>query len=282
VNKIGFMQGRLCEPVHGKIQAFPSKEWQSELPVAASIGLHLMEWTLDHEGLAKNPLMLEAGRRTIRKLCACNEILIPSLTGDCFMQQPFWKSYGSKRIALQSDFMKVTESCSNLGIGLVVVPLVDNGSIETSEQEETLLDFLLENQAIFERQNVKVIFESDFSPGALAKFISKLPRHQFGINYDIGNSAACGFCAAEELDAYGERVLNVHVKDRLKDGPTVPLKNGNADFDKVFDAIKKIDYRGNFILQTARADSGKHREVLVQYKNFIAELLEDHEISAET
>ena len=89
MNKIGFMQGRLCEPVDGKIQAFPSKEWQTELPVAASIGLHLIEWTLDHEDLMKNPLMHEAGRRTIRELSARHEVLIPSLTGDCFMQYPF-------------------------------------------------------------------------------------------------------------------------------------------------------------------------------------------------
>ena len=43
----------------------------------------------------------------------------------------------------------MTESCSALGIYLVVVPLVDNGSIETSEHEEILIDFLLENQAVF-------------------------------------------------------------------------------------------------------------------------------------
>ena len=29
--KIGFMQGRLVEPQHAKIQEFPSKDWEKEL-----------------------------------------------------------------------------------------------------------------------------------------------------------------------------------------------------------------------------------------------------------
>ena len=62
----------------------------------------------------------------------------------------------------------------------------------------------------------------------------------------------------------------------------MPLKNGSVDFDRVFDAISKIDYRGNFILQTARAEPGKHRDVLLQYKNFVAELLKNHAIVAGT
>ena len=41
--QIGFMQGRLCERVDGKIQAFPWRDWKNEFPAAAAIDLHLME-----------------------------------------------------------------------------------------------------------------------------------------------------------------------------------------------------------------------------------------------
>jgi L-ribulose-5-phosphate 3-epimerase len=54
--QIGFMQGRLCEPVDGKIQAFPWRDWESEFRNAAAIDLRLMEWTLDQERLNENPL----------------------------------------------------------------------------------------------------------------------------------------------------------------------------------------------------------------------------------
>ena len=55
------MQGRLCERVNGKIQAFPWREWESEFPAAEAINLHLMEWTLDQERLYENPLMTTGG-----------------------------------------------------------------------------------------------------------------------------------------------------------------------------------------------------------------------------
>ena len=55
------MQGRLCERVHGKIQAFPWRDWENEFPAAAAIDLHLMEWTLDQERLYENPLMTADG-----------------------------------------------------------------------------------------------------------------------------------------------------------------------------------------------------------------------------
>jgi L-ribulose-5-phosphate 3-epimerase len=96
----------------------------------------------------------------------------------------------------------------------------------------------------------------------LARLIARLPVERFGINYDIGNSAALDFKPAEEFSAYGARVLNVHVKDRVLGGTTVPLKTGSADFDAVFAALAQKNYQGNFILQTARAAECNHSEVL--------------------
>lgn len=264
-NRIGFMQGRLCECVDGKIQAFPWRDWESEFPAAAAINLHLMEWTLDQERLYENPLMTADGQEKVRALCQHYELLIPSLTGDCFMQAPFWKTSGKARNDLQADFLAIGRACAAVGISMMVVPLVDNGRLETVEQGNTLVDFLLEQQPFLAEHQLKVIFESDYTPSELARFISRLPADRFGINYDIGNSAALGFNPAEEFAAYGDRVINVHVKDRVLGGTTVPLKSGCADFDAVFSALAQQNYQGNFILQTARASQGNHAEVLRGY-----------------
>ena len=265
-SKIGFMQGRLCEPVSGKIQAFPWRDWESEFSIASNIDMHLLEWTLDHEKLYENPLLTTEGQKKIRQLCQRNDISIPSLTGDCFMQQPFWKLEGQARSDLQSDFLKIVQSCSLVGIQMIVVPLVDNGRLETADQENILIDFLLKNQNIFVLHNIKIIFESDFTPTKLARFLDRLTSVQFGINYDIGNSAALGFDVVEEFEAYGDRVANVHVKDRVFGGTTVPLKTGNADFETAFLELSKQKYQGNFILQTARAVNGRHADALGEYQ----------------
>lgn len=261
------MQGRLCEPVDGKIQAFPWRDWEKEFSIAASLDLRLMEWTLDQERLYENPLMTLEGQKKICALCDQHNISISSLTGDCFMQVPFWKLDRNARALLQDDFYAICTACATVGVGMIVVPLVDHGRLETLEQENVLVDFLLATQSFLNQHNLNIIFESDFSPKELTRFISRLPAECFGINYDIGNSAGLGFNPIEEFAAYGARVVNVHVKDRILGGTTVPLMKGNADFNGVFAALAKQNYRGNFILQTARADDGNHAEVLAGYRD---------------
>jgi len=275
-HQIGFMQGRLCERVDGMIQAFPWSDWEKEFPAAAAIDLHLMEWTLDQDRLYENPLMTADGQERIRELCLQYDVSIPSLTGDCFMQAPFWKTNGEARNGLQSDFLAIGRACAAVGIRMVVVPLVDNGRLETAEQENDLVDFLLAHQLFLAEHQLQVIFESDFKPHELARFIARLPAEHFGINYDIGNSAALGFNPADECSAYGARVVNVHVKDRVLGGTTVPLKTGSADFDAAFAALALQDYQGNFILQTARAAEGNHSEVLCSYREMTQQWMKQY------
>ncbi len=277
---IGFMQGRLCEPVDGKIQAFPWRDWESEFPAAAAVELHLMEWTLDQDRLHENPLLTTGGQERIRKLCQHYYVSIPSLTGDCFMQAPFWKTSGQVRNDLQNDFLAIARACAAVGIRMMVVPLVDNGRLETAEQENVLVDFLLAHQSFLAEQQLQVIFESDFTPHKLARFIAQLPAERFGINYDIGNSAALGFSPAEEFAAYGTRVLNVHVKDRKLGGTTVPLKTGSSDFGAAFAALSQQNYPGNFILQTARATEGNHAEVLSIYRDMTQQWIHQYGLGA--
>lgn len=269
------MQGRLCDPVDGKIQAFPWQNWKNEFAEAALIDVHLLEWTLDQDKLYKNPLMTAEGRKEIIKLSKEYDIVIPSLTGDCFMQQPFWKIKGTNaRQNLQSDFLEIVKSCSLVGIRMIVVPLVDNGRLESTDQQNILLDFLLENKKFFFSQNLQIIFESDFEPDKLSHLFRLLPGSQFGINYDIGNSAANGFDPIVEFREYGSRIVNVHIKDRIANGSTVKLKTGDANFDLVFSELSKQDYKGNLILQTARAVQGNHSEVLKEYRDLTTNWIE--------
>jgi L-ribulose-5-phosphate 3-epimerase len=261
------MQGRLCDQVNGKVQAFPWLYWEDEFQKAAKLGFGAMEWTIDQERLDENPLMSKAGRKRIKELCDKNNISIPSLTGDCFMQSPFWKARGENKENLKNDFLAICQACSTLSIKMVVVPLVDNGGLENSVQEDELVQYLTSRQPFFEEIGVRIVFESDYRPEEVARFIGRLPAETFGINYDIGNSAALGLEPNVEFAAYGSRVFNVHIKDRALGGTTVPLKTGVAKFEAVFAELAKVNYRGNFILQTARAENNDHSGVLSEYRD---------------
>lgn len=274
--KVGFMQGRLCAPVDGKIQAFPWQDWETEFAIAQSIDMHLMEWTLDQERLHENPLMTEDGRQRIRELAKYHGVEIHSLTGDCFMQAPFFKSTSLARQSLTRDLHAIIDACSLTGIRLILIPLVDNGSLETREQENILVETLKQITPRLLDRGTQIVFESDFPPGELARFISRLPAASFGINYDIGNSAALGFDPIEEFHAYGNRILNVHVKDRRYKGITTPLGTGDANFPSVFSSLHECKYHGNFILQTARANDGDHSGAIARYRDMVENWWQDY------
>ena len=266
------MQGRLTPITNGRIQSFPWSNWENEISTAANAGINSMEWTLDQEDLYENPIMKSEGQARISELKEKYQFEIPSLTGDCFMQFPFYKASHQVERELKVDFINIVKACHTVGVQYICMPLVDNGSIESLKQEDKLVNFLLEKVELFERLNIKIVFESDFAPKRLSQFIARLPALHFGINYDIGNSAAMGFDPEEEINTYGQRILNIHIKDRKLGGGTVPLGEGNAKFKTVFTTLKKYNYTGNFILQTARANDDSHLETLIRYKT----ISEDH------
>ena len=273
MTQIGFMQGRLSPIEEGKIQTFPWKYWRDEFPLAQDHGFPSMEWMIEQERLSENPLMTEGGRQEIRRLGAQHEIEILSLTGDCFMQAPFWKSDGERRTALLDEAIAVLAAAAELGIEYVVVPLVDNGRIENNRQQENLLAGLETFISSLKKTGIKIAFESDFPPTQLKNFLNDLDKTFFGINYDIGNSAALGYDPSEEIAAYGSRILNVHVKDRILGGTTVPLGQGNANLPRTFQLLKEAGYQGQYILQTARAEDGDHLGVLCSYRSMVKDWL---------
>lgn len=267
------MQGRLSPQVDGKIQAFPWSHWQSEFPTAAAIGIPLMEWTLDQERLYQNPLMTEAGRQEIIKLKEQYGLAIPSLTGDCFMQAPFWKRT-MERDALLRDLQAIIHAAAAIGISLILIPLVDFGRLESTTQEDDLRAGLAAVESDLREQGVQITFEFDFSPERLASFIDNFDPKYYGLTFDIGNSASLGYNFEDEIAAYGPRIVNVHVKDRLLRGTTVPLGTGNAKLPETIAALEHAGYRGNYILQTARAADGSHAETLRNYKSMVENWLE--------
>ena len=268
------MQGRLSPLVNGRIQAFPWLYWVSEFERAAEVGFRLIEWTLDEEFLYQNPLLTEAGRRLIRELTLEHRVTVDSLTCDFVMQSPFWKARGREKARRERDLMAVAEACHLADVSLIVIPLVDNGRLEDRRQEDLLVGALEHASGEFLDLGLSVVFESDLPPSDLARFIGQFDEAVFGINYDIGNSASLGFFPREELGAYGTRVRNVHVKDRLLGGGSVPLGDGCADFGSVFSELAQVGYKGNFILQTARSETGDHVEVLTRSRKMTESWIE--------
>jgi sugar phosphate isomerase/epimerase len=92
------------------------------------------------------------------------------------------------------------------------------------------------------------------------------------VNYDIGNSASLGFDPIEELNAYGDRITDIHIKDRLLNGGPVTLGDGNADFEMFFNKLKEFNYKGPLIMQAYRDEEGL--EIFKKQKKWIEKYID--------
>ncbi len=269
---LGFMQGRLVNMIKKRIQAFPILEWEKEFQIAKQYNFTKMEWTIDDDGFYGNPIINSSGKNKVKKLKNKFGLNIPSITCDCIMQNPFWKSKSEENYEeLLSKFKKIISSSREIGIDLIVVPLVDNGNIENVSQEKKFENGLKTLLPIIKSTRIMVAFETDLNPQENLIFIKEFDRKYFGINYDMGNSACEGYDPTEEIESYGSRIVNVHVKDRPLGGSTVPLSEGSLQLKKVLSELKKSKYSGNYILQTARAKNNDHVVELIKNRKFFLE-----------
>ena len=261
--KLGFMQGRLSHKIRNEIQAFPFSNWKKEFKIADKIDFQIIEWTIDNFNYYKNPIMRKKGIKEINKLKKKYNIKIDSITCDFLMQDNFYKIKKINK-SKEKNFFNFLENCSQAEIKTIVVPLVDKSSIKSFAEEKNVISFFSNLENFLKKKKMSIAFESDYNFKKLRKFIDKFNPEFFGINYDIGNSAGLNYNYKKEMNAYYDRIINVHIKDKNKNNMTVPLFSGKAQILEVVSYLINHGYKGNFILQPARS-SFDHINMIKNY-----------------
>ncbi len=255
-NRLGVMEGRLLPKYQGRYQAHPVGYWQDEFPIAASLGLDLIEFIVNQEGMAENPLMTDAGIAQIRDVMNRTGVAVASICADCFMAAPLHSK--DKSVADQSmvSLRQLIGNAATLGILDIVIPCVDQSSLQNPGDADRFVDALDSVIALAEAHSVNLSLETDLNPEMFSRLLERFESPRVTVNYDTGNSASLGYSPKEELAAYGVRITDIHIKDRKKGGGSVVLGTGDTDFDAFFDALSALDYDGPFIMQAYRDDEG--------------------------
>ncbi len=267
---IGVMQGRLTPSINGQIQAFPERFWEAEFFLARSLGVDLIEWTLDFKGIIKNPLIAKCERvKLIQKISGVRSI---SVTYDAAMQAPLIENREIKKYELDI-FRKVILACKRAGLQYIVFPLVDGSSV-TSDNYGTYVDFFRFVSKELLNAELSIAIESDFDPTMLKEFIEDIGRPDIGVNYDTGNSASLGYSFYDEMKAYGKHILNIHIKDRVYKGETVEFGQGDAPLSRQINYFQSELSEVNLIIQGARSKTGNDIGIIEQYLRFLRENLQ--------
>ena len=255
-NPIGVMQGRLLPKYNGRYQAHPVGYWQDEFPKAAELGLDCIEFILDYNDADQNPLMTQEGCKEIQFVCERTGVKVISVCADYFMEAPLHSENNQKAEQSIEVLQQLLKTAAELGLRDIVIPCVDQSSIRNEADSARFQEVLFEVIPKAEQSGANLSLETDLNPSQFAHLLNQLDSPFVTVNYDIGNSASLGYNTIDELSAYGERISDIHIKDRLLDGGSVKLGTGNANIPEFFKLIKKFDYSGPFIIQAYRNDQG--------------------------
>jgi L-ribulose-5-phosphate 3-epimerase len=266
---IGIMQGRLVPPTENRIQCFPRERWADEFALANQAGLDCIEWIYDLHGADVNPLATDAGVERLTDLSRQHKVKILSISADYFMDKPLVRASQAELDDRLKTFTWLLERCQLIGINRVVVPFVDASRIQTQEEFDGVIEILKPILLEAKKTGIEIHLETSLNPARFAELLSCFPNPLLKVNYDSGNSSSLGYNPREEFAAYGERVGSFHVKDRLLGASTVPLGTGNADFPALIESLRRVAYKGDFILQVARGASGDEVAWAKQNREFV-------------
>ena len=253
-NEIGIMQGRLSPRIDGKIQAYPASTWQKEFEIAQEIGYAAIEWIVE-KTVETNALMTDSGKAEIKKMIASTGVRIDYVCADIFMQQPLVRMTKDTKSQNKEYLSAILKNAKEVGAIGVEIPFVDNSSIKSENEKLEFIDVMQDAFKLAKDLELKLSLETDLPPTEFRELLENIDLDHVQANYDIGNSASLGFDPREELEAYGLKILNVHVKDRKLGSTTVPLGTGNANINFVLQKLQEIGYRGGLTMQAARGEN---------------------------
>lgn len=254
---LGVMQGRLSVKYLGRYQAFPPEHWRAEFLIARNLGLDCIEFILDYDTITRNPLMSDRGIAEIRLLSEKTGVKVLTICADYFMVKPFFSGDKKERGTSLDILNKIIHNGSELGITDLVIPCVDQSSLQKDPAYQK--QFVRELERVIplaQAKNINLALETDLAPKAFQDLLGQLNCIRITVNYDTGNSASLGYDVREEMKAYGQRISTVHIKDRVRAGGSVALGTGDADIDLVLEQLNLYGFHGPVVLQPFRDDEG--------------------------
>ena len=116
--------------------------------------------------------------------------------------------------------------------------------------------------------NINLSLETDLEPNTFCTFLSGINNRNVKVNYDSGNSASLGYKFEEELKLYGDKISNIHIKDRKFNKGPVLLGQGDAELTKVKEFLMHEKYDGIVVFQAFR-DKNFIETFQKQYEYFL-------------
>lgn len=249
MNRIGILQGRLLPKNKNKLQVFPNQTWREEFEVAQEIGFSSMEWLFHARS---NPILRAAGQKEMMELSAKTGVAVSSVCANHF-------NASNDLFYLEGPVLaKLIDACEAINCRTILLPIFDRPWVPVISK---ILPHMLQGH------NITIGVETSLPAYRLAGLMEYIDQPNIGVYYDLGNSITFGYNAADDIRRLSKWLVGIHVKDKNRAGENVILGTGLVNFPECFQALKEINYQGDYILETCMGDNPI--EVAKQHLNFV-------------
>lgn len=268
LNAIGIRQGRLSLPV----PALPAS-WKAEFELARTCGFPFIEWLFAARGFEENPVWTDRGQAEIRERMEATGTGVVSLCADYFIANPLIRVSASERRDRAGILARLISCLAAVGGRVLVVPVLEGAAIRERAEMIELRNALDGPLEVAAAHHIMLALETDLPATELRALVEHRLHPSLGVCYDTGNSAAQGCDVAHDIAVLAPHLAVVHIKDRLRNGISVRLDQGAADFGAFCAAAAAAGYTGPLVLETPVGNDPMNNAVTD--RRFLVGLLRD-------
>lgn len=246
--RFGIMQGRLSPGTAGRPQAFPHDTWREEFERAAGIGFGSIEWLFDEDEPAGNPLSTPAGRREAAAVSAATGVRVDTLCLHHFIDGQLWSPDAGERHRATETLRHILDHGTAIGARVAVLPALAAGSLllpDALDRFRGALDDLAQVAG-----SCILAMETDLPAADLSATLRNHDPHRIGVCFDMGNVTALGYDLRNGFIQLQDRIVEVHVKDRIRGGGSRSLGDGDTDLKQAARLLRGANYTGPIVLET--------------------------------
>ena len=261
--RLAMVQGRLSSEMAGKFQYFPIHNWRSEFHKAKELGFDGIEWIISD---FSNPIFDAVSQKKIIKLVEESGLEISSISLDLLMPKTL-DLFSTQEIGW--IFENINKISKRVKLSRVSIPIEETCGIRDPQTFNKVQNKLKEILSLNYFEGYSIAIETDMTPSAIRHFLMNKSLQNVGVLLDIGNAAAYGYRLEDYIAQVGEKVISLHIKDRLSGiGPSVPLGEGSAEFDYLARNISAFINLKDITMQTFKTNEN-FLEDLIHAKKFI-------------
>ena len=228
--------------------------WDAAFRTAAEIGFDGLE--LDIGADYRDTLLWKDGPAAVASLAdAAGSRVLAFCAGACWTLSPASASE-EVRGEIRALLTDLSGFAAELGAQVILVPVTPGGEdVSYEEAQRRWIEEMKALAPVAERNGVILALENvgrgcGKSAQELMHLADGVGSSGVQVYYDIGNATHFGNDPVEEIGLLGGRIAAVHIKDH----PGQLLGEGHVKIRESVDALKRIGYRGDLVLETAATD----------------------------